>query len=87
MGMRAYKVEEIRTKEAPTFSFSNDIANDFVIEHGFYRGDFVVFERDILENICIDGEILETKPEFAKFARLILEDFGDIDSEVEYYCY
>lgn len=89
MSVRAYKLIEIKTEEKPTFGLDTLEDNNFLDAYGenlemFGENGFIDFNRETLENICIDGEI---SVHDKKMARAILEDFQAGDDNITYFCY
>jgi len=84
MSTRAYKLIEIKTEKAPTFSVSHNW--DFVQEYGRFdcegSGDILQFDREDVER----GLKEEKDPENLEMLQDIAKDMGD-DDWVEYYCY
>lgn len=86
MSVRAYKIEEIKTKDNSTFNCWHDnwvisYANDADTAQS-ENGGLLSFQRDTVEQ----GIEEEKDKEKIKVLKAILKDMADEDY-VEYYCY
>jgi len=81
MSTRAYKVIEIKTEKTPTFNLSEEywLCNYTCRE----TDEFISFDRDQVE----DYIKYEKNAMRKSILKLILADFGEIDTEIDYYIY